>query len=269
MKRARREDMAEAIYRSMPRGGVPAVNRPVNRVGFNSTARTRGAAVTGEMKYYDSERDATAISAVTTTWVSGCLLDASRSINLGDASVGGIQCLFAPKVSAALNGRIGRKVHVLKIRVTGALVVPVQAAQAAADASPVIRLALVLDKQTNAAVMAPANLYGDGNGAATTILAAQNPNNFGRFRVLKEKFYQFSNMNLAGSPTTGDMVQASATINFKMNISFKQPIQVNFNATNGGTIADIIDNSFHIVCGASSVAYAPTLQYYCRVCYKE
>jgi len=269
MKRARREDMAEAIYRSMPRGGVPAVNRPVNRVGYSSTARTRGAAVTGEMKYFDAERDLTAIIATTTTWPAGTIMDPNRTINLGDAAVGTPACLFAPKVSAALNGRIGRKVHIYKVRISGIINVAPQVAQSAADSSPTMRVGLVLDKQTNAAQMTTAGLFNDASNAQTTLLAGQNPNNFGRFRVLKEKYFHISNVNLTGSPTAGDLVQSGYTINFKMNVSFKQPIQVNFNATNGGTVADIIDNSLHVYAGTTSSAMGQQIAYYSRVCYKE
>lgn len=269
MKRIRREEMQDAVYRALPRGGVPAVNRPAQRAGYGSTARARGAAVTGEMKYFDCERDSGAISAVTTTWVAGCMVDPTRTINLGDASVATPLCLFAPKVSAALNGRIGRKAHVYKVRIAGTIKIPPQTAQGTADASPTIRLALVLDKQSNAAQMTAATLFNDAAGAETTITAFQNPNNFGRFRVLKEKYYQFSNVNLTGDPSASNLVQCGCTINFKMSVSFKQPVQVNFNATNGGTVADIIDNSLHIVCGATSVAMAPVIAYYSRVCYKE
>jgi len=52
-------------------------------------------------------------------------------------------------------------------------------------------------------------------------------------------------------------------------VNFKTPVKVQFNATNGGTVAVIVDNSFHIICGASNITYAPTISYYCRVAYKE
>lgn len=262
-------DVARA-YKKRRVSGRGQFRAPRQRVGYGSVQRARGAAVTGEMKYYDTESSAIAIALVTTTWVAGTMADPQASVNLGDAAIGTPLCLFAPKVSAALNGRIGRKVKMMKVRIKGMINVPVQAAQAAADTSSLIRLCLVLDTQTNAAQMTGAQLFNDtASGANATVNSMQNPNNFGRFRILKEKTFIMANANLVGSPTAADVVQTGLLRTFKMSCKFKVPIQVNFNATNGGTVADLIDNSLHIVCGANNITYAPTLSYYTRTCYKE
>jgi len=242
---------------------------PMQRLGYGSVARARGAPVTGEMKYFDTELFASAISVVTTTWVAGTNMDPASTINLGAAAVATPLCLFAPTVGAALNQRIGRKVKMMKVKVRGHINVPVQAAQAAADTSTFVRLALVMDKQTNAAQMTGAQLYNDSSNAFATINSYQNPNNFGRFKILKERSMPIRNLNLVGSPTAADVVQDGTCVPFKLSYRFKAPVTVNFNATNGGTVADIIDNSLHIICGAYSIAYAPSLSYYTRVSYKE
>lgn len=244
----------------------PAV---VNRRGYGSVARARGAAVIGEMKYFDSNLTNTALVATTGTWPVGTMVDPTATINLGDIAVVTPLCLFAPKVSAALNGRIGRKVKILKIKMTGLIQIPVQAAQATSDASTCARLILVLDTQTNSAQMTAAQLLQDADSATTSFNSFQNVNNFGRFRVLKQKYFTFSNPNIAGSPTTGDLTQGSITYRWKINHKFKIPLDVMFNATNGGTVADIINNSLHLVCGANSIAMAPSISYYCRINYKE
>lgn len=243
--------------------------QPRARRGYGpAVPRAVGAAIAGEMKYFDSDRSATNINAVTTTYPAGAVMDPGTTINLGDAAVANPLCLFVPKVSAALNGRIGRKVKVLKIRITGTIACGTQTAASAADPAARIRLSLVLDQQTNSAQMTPALLYNDGSSVDTTICSFQNPNNFGRFKVLKEKTIKLGNLSMAGAgPASID--QAGDKRPFKMSIAFKEPVLVNFNATNGGTVADIIDNSFHIVCATDSVNLVPTLSYYCRVCYKE
>ncbi len=241
-----------------------------NRKGYGSVARSRGAAVTGEMKYFDTELQATTLAAVTTTWVATTLKDPTTTINIGDAAVATPLCLFAPLKSAALNGRIGREVKVLKIKVRGSLQVPAQNLQATADASTLVRILLVQDSQTNAAAMTAAALLNDAGQATTTILSYQNPNNFGRFRVLKDKTTNMSDLNLANdTQATGGIIQAGKNIPFKFNVNFKKPVSVRFNATNGGTVADIIDNSFHIIMGVNQAAYATQGAYYCRITYKE
>jgi len=239
------------------------------RAGYSSVPRARGAAVTGEMKYFDANLTNTNLVATTGTWPAGTMLDPTGTLNLGDPAIATPLCLFCPKVSVSLNGRIGRKVKVLKIKLAGLLKVPVQAAQAAADASCCVRLILVMDQQTNSAQMTGAQLIQDADSATANLNSFQNVSNFGRFKVLKEKRITLSDPALAGSPTAGDVIQGSKTVVFKMSYTFKVPVEVQFNATNGGTVADIVNNSFHFVAAADSIAYAPSISYNVRTCYKE
>lgn len=241
--------------------------RAYPRPGYGSVARTRSAAVTGEMKYFDVELTTTAVALLTTTWVAGTILDPVTTINLGDAAVATPLCLFAPKVSAALNGRIGRKVKVLKIKIKGMVSIAAQSAGATGDPATKVRILVVQDMQTNAAQMTSALLMNDAGAANTTIHSFQNPNNFGRFRVLKDKNIIFGNASMTGAAAA--IEQSGMKQSFSFSRKFKQPILVNFNATNGGTVADIIDNSFHVIAGTDSQGLAPSLAYYCRVCYKE
>lgn len=242
---------------------------PKTRAGFSSTARTRGAAVQGEMKYMDSDYNATAIPAVTTTWVAATMADPLVTINLGTAAVANPQNLCAPQVGATLNSRVGRKINIHKIKVHAKISVAPQALQPNADAATKIRVVLVQDLQTNAGQMTGAQLFNDGTGPNTVINTFQNPNNFGRFRVLKDKMFQISDLNLVTDPAGASLVQAGKIINFKFMVNFKKPVVVHFNATNAGTVGDIVDNSFHILAACDNTAFAPTLSYYCRVAYKD
>lgn len=249
------------------RGGNPAGGAQI-RKGYSAVSRTSGAAVIGEMKYFDCTGDSIALAATNTTWVAGTMVDPSTTINLGSAAVATPLCLFAPTVGAALNQRIGRKVKVLKIKLNCSVLIAPQAAQAAADLPAFIRIMLVQDMQTNAAQMTGVQLMNAGSAANSTILSFQNPDNFGRFRVLKEKRFVMQNPSTFNdAAATG--AQYGLQHQFKLTFNCKHPIDVHFNATNGGTVADIVDSSFHVVCAASNISLAPLLQYYSRVCYKE
>lgn len=241
------------------------------RAGYSSVARTRGPMATGEMKYFDCERTLNdgALSATSTTWPTGARQDPSTTINLGSAAVASPLCLFAPTVGSALNQRIGRSVNVWKIKVKGTIQTKLELAQSEGEQPANVRVVLVQDCQTNSTQMAPADLFGPAGSAASTLQVFQNVNNFGRFRVLKDKFISIADANMTGSPTSGDLTRNGKLINFKINIKFRKPIVVHFNATNGGTVADIVDNSFHIICAASDIGQQPTITYYSRVCYKE
>jgi len=234
-----------------------------------SVARTRGGQVNSEMKYMDSTFGPTAINAITTDW-TGTEVDPATTINLGSAAVANPLNLCSPITGASLNNRIGRQIEVRKIKIHGSLSVAPQSAQADADPVTKIRLILVQDMQTNAAQAQGEDLMGPATAnGSTQINAFQDPKNFGRFRVLKDKMFQISDLNFAAIDTGPSIFQAGKLISFKMNVNFKQPIRVRFNATNAGTVADVVDNSFHLFAAQLNSATACNLAYYCRVCYKD
>jgi len=210
----------------------------------------------------------TAIPAITTSW-AGTVAAPASTIDLGAAAVASPNTLVAPTTGAALNQRIGRQIEVHKIKIHGHINVNAQAAEAAVDAPTPIRLVLVQDMQTNAGAMVGTDLFGPTCPSGSVMINCfQDPKNFGRFRVLKDKRLQVSDLNVAAlaGPAIYD---AGKVINFKMNVNFKQPVRIRFNATTTGTVTDVVDNSFHILAACVNTAYAPTLTYYCRVCYKD
>lgn len=269
-----RRRTAERVYKPMTFKRPPSTSREArgalvqSRRGgatFSTVPRSRGIyGIRGETKYFDSELDATTITAVTTTWPAGTMKDPSVT------PVAGINTLFCPKDGSAINQRIGRQVFVTKIKIHGQISVANQSGVSTADPASLIRLLLVQDTQTNAAQMTAASLLQDGASVAATINTFQNLSNFGRYRVLKDKFFTMQNPNMANDTgATGGCVQAGLVKNFKISIKFRRPVQVRFNATNGGTIADIVDNSFHLICGTNNATIVPQLAYYSRICYTE
>ena len=102
--------------------------------------------------------------------------------------------------------------------------------------------------------MTAAQLMNDAGAADTTINSYQNPNNFGRFRVLKDKdiLIQDPNFTTEYPPEDTPYSRTNGLIRtFKININLKVPIKVQFNAVNGGTVLDIVDNSFHVLCACT------------------
>lgn len=120
--------------------------------------------------------------------------------------------------------------------------------------------------QTNATQAQGEQLMGTDTGFGA-IDAFQNPDNFGRFKVWKDKTYVMGDQSAVYDGTNmeffGQMRQ------FKWNIKFKKPIVVNFNATNGGTVADIVDNSFHLIAVSTSALQGVNINYVCRVPFYE
>lgn len=205
-----------------------------------------------ERKYYTNSKNATAITDLATAddW-TGTELDITT-----------VNCLFAPATGDDFNTRDGRKVQVLAIKIRGLLSVPSQANQTGADEGCAIRLVLYQDKQTNAAQAQGEDVLA-GTATTTALNAFQNPANFGRFRVLKDKTYTLQNPAMTYDGT--NVEQNGLKKPFKLNHKFKKPVTVHFNGTNGGTVADIVDHSFHLIGGYFEGGLAPTIAYQVRV----
>lgn len=183
----------------------------------------------------------------------------------------GTNCLFAPTQGAAINQRIGGKVRIMKIKIRGRIEKQSAVGLSSLPQQQTVRIMLVHDKQTNATQMTGTQLMmGDAAQSIDTIVNTyQNLENFGRFRVLKDKKFSFGNQNSTG---TSPAIQWGADVRqFKFSYSFGSGMEIRFNATNGGTIADIVDNSFHIVANSNATGanLIPNISYVCRVCFKE
>lgn len=236
------------------------------RKGYPTVARTRGVYGEGEMKYFDTERAAITVPS-SATWTS-TVLDPNTTQEAVPVANPGI---FTPIQGSAINQRIGRKAKVFKIKVRGMLFALSQTAQTVGDNPSEVRLLFVQDNQTNSAAMTGAQLMSTPTTATTdqVIHVFQSTANFGRFRVLKDKLFSVQNPNMAGEIAAANVIANGLARPFKMNFRFKKGIEVTFNATNGGTIADIVNTSWHIVANASANTMGLGLTYNARVCYKE
>lgn len=227
----------------------PTQNR--NQTFFVQRSFGNPRAIT-ERKYFDTQGALTLIGS-TTSW-AGAELDPAAL------------CLFSPVQGDDFDDRQGRKVTVLSIKLSGQVVVPPQANQTATDQPALIRMHLVQDKQTNAAQLNAEDVFASGTATDPTN-QFQNPAFFGRFRILKTKKFVLANPNMAFDGT--NVEQNALVRQFKMNIKFKKPVVVHYNGTNGGTVADVIDHSFHLIGLTSSTDMGPILGYKVRTTYLD
>lgn len=244
--------------RKFTQGGEKRQALIYRRRGYSTVPRTRGVYSRGEMKYFDTERSSTALTAAA-AWAG-----TEFPPNVGTPTT-----LCVPTVGAAINQRIGRGIFVYKIKVRGQINVANLTNQTAGLSAANVRLLLVQDMQTNAAQAQGEDIMTAPTGA-TALLAVgsyQSLANFGRFKVLKDKTIMLQNPNAAFDGTNIEVFGIQKP--FKFNIRFRKPVCVRFNATNGGTIADIVDNSWCIYANCSNIGLAPTITYQARVCYKE
>jgi len=248
-------------------GGFPRAQwkprKRARRAGYRTVPRTRGVYGSGEMKYYDQERGVLLIQSED-DWV-GCEVNPSQT-------PANVKTLFCPTVGSAINQRIGRKVKLFKIKIRGCLILPQTMDQDDARFLPTVRLMLVQDMQANGTEMSAESLMSSASTAALAMNSFQNVDNFGRFKVLYDKVFRFTTQDMAADGVATNS-GGGYRIPFKITKKFKVPIVVNFNATNGGTVADITDNTFNMIAN-TTVESAATgevcqIEYNSRCCYKE
>lgn len=208
----------------------------------------------GETKYFDSERTTTAIAVSGADWTN-TELDPTTA-----------NCLFFPSPGTAYNNREGRKVYVKKMKINGWIQVdPTEGTDIPANCTN-CRVIVYQDKQTNGQQSQGEQLM-DSGGSNLATLMFQNTANFGRFQVLKDKSFTFPNPSITWDGT--NIVTAPFKRLFKISLKFNQPILVNYNNTNGSTVADIVDNSFHLIANASDGDYPVSLGYKVRTVFCE
>lgn len=220
-----------------------------------SVARTRGALVTTERKYYDTGRDAANIVQGNDSWAGGELDPATTN------------CLFAPTEGNGIEQRVGNKVWVHKISVNINIALNTQTAITGADYGQTARLALVLDKQTNGTQLSAEDVFNSASTLGKAAYMFQNTDHFGRFQVLREKYVVLNPVNNYYNGTNIDA--AGYNRHIKLVYKFKKPLCIRFNGTSGGTVADIIDNSFHLIGITNTGDSTMALDYKCRVVFTD
>lgn len=220
------------------------------------TAPRQAQKVTGEMKYFDTEHTETALVS-SATWANTSL----------PPNVGTPTTLVVPTSGAAINQRIGRKIKLMKLTVRWTVTCGQQTNQTAGDYPCNIRLLLVQDMQTNGTQATGTDIMSGGSVAENAVQCFQSLASLGRYKVWKDKMISLQNPNATYDGT--NIEQQGLTRTGKFSLKFKKPIEVSFNATGGGTIADVVDNSFCLYANAGDVTLVPYLKFYSRAYYKE
>ncbi len=236
------------------RGFVKARLRvPRKRRRFSRRAqlnRRTGGFVGIELKFFDSGITATAIA--TSADATGAEIDPTT-----------VDCLNSMVIGNTQNTRIGRKVNMKKISIRGVVAIPVQVNITSLDTLPLVFIAIVLDKQTNASQLNSEDVYDNisGSGATNTSMFRKLEQS-DRFRILASEQIEFHNT----PQVTYDGTNIEATgqfMPFEFHVDLKGMTCL-FKA-NAGIVADIVDNSIHVLAWVNSSTYAATLAYNARL----
>lgn len=204
-----------------------------------------------EKKFYDTGKAATNIVAPTDS--AGAEQDPSAT-----------SMISTPVRGDAEQNRDGKQISMLNCSIKGQ--VSVAAVELGVGPPPAtwVYVALVLDTQTNGAQLDSEAVY--KNTQALAVLAANPQKNLlfmNRFRILKsQKFHMtpntLSHFAVDSFSTSGVQKQFNWFINLR-------GLKVNFNAGTTADVANVIDNSLHLIAYASSTGSTPQLAYNARI----
>ncbi len=228
--------------------------RPRRRSVFQPAARMRRrnqrtAGFLGiELKFYDQSLIDSALTSPTAG--AGGEHDPSGTVLLNTVTQGDGE-----------QQRDGRKIMMKSISVVGVIEQLSQANQAAGFVAPNFFVALVLDKQTNGATINSEDVYiNPGGNAITATSPLRNLQQISRFKVLKliklvapliQMTYDGTNIEVGGY-----------TLPFRMDVKLEVPVTYSASTE---TVANIVDNSLHVIAYASNIGGAPQMSYNSRL----
>lgn len=160
------------------------------------------------------------------------------------------------------SNRDGRKISMDSIQVKGTIQVPTQANATATDVACKVFLALVLDTQTNGANLNSEDVYKNTNANGVTATEVmRNLQYASRFRILKTWSRVLRQPTVVWDGT--NIEQGGFHQTFEIYHSLKG-MPVTYSGTTSD-VANITDNSLHIIAYCSNVGLAPTISYNARL----
>ncbi len=158
--------------------------------------------------------------------------------------------------------RVGRAYRIHSISIRGFMTIAAAESATAPVDDTICRIALVLDKQTNAAQLSAPNVY--SAAASSDVNSFRNMQFIDQFDVLKTVTRTMkpgqTNEGAANLFSNGTIRSTP----WSMHVNFNPPIKVVCPGTTG-VVASVADNSFHVI-GTATSAQA-TLTYTSRVRY--
>jgi len=176
---------------------------------------------------------------------------------------GAVACLSAMAQGDGEQNRDGRKAVIKSCLVKGRLARPAVEAGAAPGPPCTVFLALVLDTQTNGLQLNSEDVYKNLAATATGSTIPIRNLAFGdRFKILRSETIEMDYATLGNDAADSHNAQGIAKT---WEWFVPMDLQVNFNAGTTAVIANVIDNSIHVLAFASTGTNAVSIEYNARV----
>lgn len=254
---------AKRVMRRAPAGTYPTYKQA------KGLPYARSTTVPQETKYFDTSFSQT-VSAVA-DW-TGTEVPCTNYIQSDGTTLGAYtDSALIPSAIGAGYGQVnGNKYYLKKLRIRGGLFPGVGSDQADVIGPYSVRIIVVQDMQPNGAQAQGETVFTD-MGTAPQVqysFLAMAAGAGGRFRVWKDKTYMVQ-PGVAGTDGASTLSITSTGFNFKCNLNFKKPIQVQLKANSATpTVASLSNNNFFILAHAS-LAGSPVLSGCARAYYTD
>jgi len=179
-----------------------------------------------------------------------------------DPSVGCTGCLSCPAQGDTEQSRDGKRIVIDSLIIKGYLDNVATASVVAYDAQKVF-VAVILDQQTNGAQLSSEEVFKNtlniGDSAANPLKNLLFGN---RFRILKSHVFDVTPIGIAGA---GNLAAMGVRRDFDWYVPFKGGLQVNLSAGTTADVANVVDNSLHVVAFASNTNNVVKIAYNARI----
>lgn len=205
-----------------------------------------------ETKYVDGFRNAAALSEKSLT-TDGTWADTETDPS---DEAGVIGCLPVPSVGNSYSQRNGRKIKLKTIRIKGSLIwksILISTGATDITGRGMVRIVIVKDCRTNKAQLSGEDVIGPGlgqtggtmvSGDGGTLNLPSKPEGWGRFKILKDMYFRCPTTPLTFDSGNNRVVEQGYVTPFHITI---HPNCVVNMESSGGTVANVIDNSFHML----------------------
>jgi len=251
--------VASARGRAVVRYARPQYLRRRNRMAANVGVRRMARAMLNrrtagflgvETKFYDTMLANASVAAAT---------DASG----GEYDPSATSMISTPTQGDGEQQRDGKRINILNVQVKGSVTRTFQEDIVNPPSADRVFVALVLDTQSNAAQMNSEDCFKNLSNTVTgNASPLRNLLQSSRFRVLKSEVLDLTYPTLG---VEGDNLHSVGAVQqcFDWFIPFPAGLPVNFNSGTTASIANVVDNSLHVI--AYSQTAQPTLTYNARI----
>lgn len=193
-----------------------------------------------EKKFYDSKLGDTAILANT-------------DLTGGEYDPSATSMISTPVQGDGEQNRDGKRIVIDSLILKGHVVRPANETAADPHEAQKVFVAVVLDTHSNGAQMNSEDCFKSlANSARMNCEPLKNLLSADRFRILKSQVFDVTPNTLTGTITTGPYAHYGVQREIDWYIPFKGGLPVNFNAGTTADIANVVDNSLHIIAFSTS-----------------